>query len=115
MYVDAQYMIQNNVGAIINYNVLINTVLYKFHAISYIFQMVSKIQPKQLSPTFKRKKSHKQHIHNPKPKKYKHETTFEESVKAKLREEVECVYIEREKNLQQREHKVYQREHKTVQ
>ena len=64
---------------------------------------------------FKRKKSHKQNIHNPKPKKYKHETTWEESIKAKIMEEVECEYIEHEKNLQQREHKVYQREHKVDQ
>ena len=47
----------------------------------------------------KRKKSHKQNILNPKPKKYKHETTFEEGFKAKLREEVDCEYIDREKKL----------------
>ena len=70
----------------------------------------------------KKKKSHKQNIHNPKPKKYKHETTFEESFKSKIREEVDCEYVEREKDLQQREHKVgrklyknYQREHKADQ
>ena len=48
----------------------------------------------------KRKKSHKQNIHNLKPKKYTHETTFEESFKVKLREEVECEYVEREKDIQ---------------
>ena len=74
--------------------------------------MVSKIYPKNFSPMLKRKKSHKQNIHNPKPKKYKHETTWEENYKAKIREEVEDGYIEREKNLQQREHKVGQREQK---
>ena len=74
--------------------------------------MVSKINPKRLSPMFRREKSHKQNINNLKPKKYKHETTFEESFEAKIREEVECEYIERKKNLQQREYKVGQREHK---
>ena len=77
--------------------------------------MVSKIYPKHLSPMFKRKKSHKQNIHNPKPKKYKHDTTFQESFKAKLREEVECEYIECEQNFQEREHKFYQREYKVDQ
>ena len=72
--------------------------------------MVSKIYPKHLLP--KRKKSHKQNIHNPKPKRYKPETSWEESFKAKIREEVEDGYIEREKSLQQREHKVRKREHK---
>ena len=74
--------------------------------------MVSKIYPKHLSPMLKRKKSHKQNINNPKPKKHKHETTWEESYKAKIREEVEGEYIEREKNIQQREHKVLKQEHK---
>ena len=54
--------------------------------------MVSKMYPKHLSSMFKRKKSHKQNINNPKPKKYKHETTWEESYKAKIREEVESEY-----------------------
>ena len=40
------------------------------------------IYPKHLTPTFKKKNSHKQNIHNPKPKKHKHETTWEESYKA---------------------------------
>ena len=74
--------------------------------------MVSKIYPKHLTPMLKRKKSHKQYIHNPKPRKYKHETTFEESFKAKIVQQVECECIERDKNLLQREHKVYQREYK---
>ena len=60
---------------------------------------------------FKRKKNHKQNIHNQKSKKYKHRTTFNESFKAKIMEEVECEYIEDEKNLQQSEHKVDQKEH----
>ena len=60
---------------------------------------------------FKKKKSHKQNIHNPKPKKYKHETTIKKSFRTKIMEEVECEYVEREKNLQQREHKVDQKEH----
>ena len=60
----------------------------------------------------KRKKSHKQNIHNPKPKKYKHEIIWEESYKAKVREGVVDGYIGREKNLQQREHKVHKREQK---
>ena len=66
--------------------------------------MASKIYPKHLTPMFQRKKSHKYAILNPKPKKYKHETTREESIKSKIMEEVECKYIEREKILQQREH-----------
>ena len=74
--------------------------------------MVSKIYPKHLLP--KRKKSHTQNTHNPKPKKYKSENSWEESFKAKIREEVEDGYIEREKILQQREHKVLKREHKIV-
>ena len=52
---------------------------------------------------------------NPKPRKYKHETTWEESFKAKIMEEVDCEYIEYEKNLHQREYEVYQREHKVDQ
>lgn len=74
--------------------------------------MVSKIYPKHLSPMLKRKKSHKQNIHNPKPKKHKQENIWEESYKAKIREEIEGEYIKREKNIQQREHKVVKREHK---
>ena len=62
--------------------------------------------PKHLTPIFKRKTPH-----NPKPKKYKHEITWEEGFGAKITEEVECECIEREKNLQQREHKVDQREY----
>ena len=73
--------------------------------------MVSKTYPKHLSPLFERKKSHQQNIHNPKPKKYRHATTWEESFKAKMREEVECEYIECQKDLQQREHKADQKEH----
>ena len=46
----------------------------------FIFdKMVSKTYSKQSSPMIKRKKSHKQNIHNPKPKKYKPETTWIES------------------------------------
>ena len=60
---------------------------------------------------FKRKKNHKQNTHNPKPKKYKHETTWEESLKAKIIQEIESEYIEREKKLQQREHEVDQKKH----
>ena len=62
--------------------------------------MVSKMYPKHLSPMLKRKKSHNQNIHNPKPKKYKHETTWEEGYKAKIREEVEFEYIVCEKDVQ---------------
>ena len=84
MYVDAWYVVYNNLGAIINYNVLTK---YSFVYLSRNFctfhVMASKIYPKHLIPMFKRKKSHKQNIHNPKPKKYKHEITCEESFKAK--------------------------------
>ena len=58
------------------------------------YKMVSKIYPKHLSSVLRRKKSHKQNLNNPKPKKYKHETTWEESYKAKIREEVESEYID---------------------
>ena len=54
--------------------------MYKFHAILYI--SCDKVQntPKTSHTNVQEKKSHKGHINNPKPKKYKHETTFEESV-----------------------------------
>ena len=61
---------------------------------------------------FKRKKSHKQNIHNPNPKKYKYDSTWKESYKAAFMEEIEQKYIEREKNNQQREHKDDQLKHK---
>ena len=64
--------------------------------------MASKMYPKHLTPMFKKKKSHEQNIHNPKQKKYKHETTWENSIKVKIMKEVECEYMERKKNLQQR-------------
>ena len=51
-----------------------------------------------------RKKSYKGHTHNPKLKKYKHETTWEESFRNSLLTEFEQKFFEREKILQQKEH-----------
>ena len=46
---------------------------------------------------FKRNKTHKQSMHNPKPKKNKYENTWKENFRATLMEEVERKFIEREK------------------
>ena len=53
---------------------------------------------------FKRKKSYKGHINNPKPKENKHETTFEGSFRASLLKEFEEEFYNQEKILEQREH-----------
>ena len=52
----------------------------------------------------KRKNSHKEHINNPKAKKYKHETTLEENFRASLLKEFKRKFYEREKIIQQKEH-----------
>ena len=77
--------------------------MYKFYAIFYILRNGDQNISKTSLANVEEKE---------KPKKYKHETMFEESFKAKVREKVECEYIEREKYLQQRQYKVGQREHK---
>ena len=55
---------------------------------------------------FKRKKSHKGHINNSKPKKYIQDTTVEESCRTSLLKEYKRKFYEREKILQQKEYEL---------
>ena len=77
----------------------------------YFINGVQNISKTTLTNVYEKEKSWTKHIQSI-PKEIQ---KCEESLRAKLREMVECEYIEHKKNLQWRDHKVDQREHKVDQ